>query len=228
MDLKNKKSTDGTNWTIAQQSANTFADESIDYGNGVWVVAGSNGSIVSSTNGTTWTNRTRSRNITEQNDIAYGNGLFITVGSNTHVQISTDGTTWTNNTIIASSSLTLTSIAYGNGIFVTPLANNLYISTSGTTWNTVPTYDNSNNFIGDTTSLSKDPFGLFYSEDDDIFIIGFGNSSTVSNSKILSTFTNQDFFVPKHILEYNANVSTNSALYTFPGYVDSFVYVKAK
>ena len=223
----NQTSTNGTTWTIAQQSANTFADQSIAYGNGVWVVAGSNGSIVSSTNGTTWTNRTRSRNITSQQDIAYGNGLFVAVGTNTAVHISTDGTTWTNSTIIASSARTPTSIAYGNGIFVTAVSNNIYISTNGTTWNKAPTYDNSNNFIGDITSVSKDPLGLFYSEDDDIFIIGFGDSSTTSNSKILSTFTNQEFFVPKHILEYNANVST-TGLYTFPGYVDSFVYVKAK
>jgi len=223
----NQTSTNGTTWTGAHQSANTLADESIAYGNGVWVAAGTNGSIVSSTNGTTWTNRTRARNITSQNDIAYGNGLFITVGSNTHVQISTDGTTWTTNTIIASSTRVLTDIAYGNGYFVTTAGNNIYISTSGATWDIAhTTYDNSNNFTGDITSNSKQPFGLFYSEDDDIFIIGFGNSS--SNSTILSTFSNQDFFVPKHILEYNANASTNTALYTFPGYVDSFVYVKAK
>ena len=99
----------------------------IAYGDGKYVVVGTNGSIITSTDGTTWT-PVYGGTTNTLNDICYGLigavGYFVAVGASGTIIYSQDGAVW--NTSITSTLLTLTSITYAGG------AINSFVATSNT------------------------------------------------------------------------------------------------
>ncbi len=114
-----------------------FTDERLDdvaYGNAIFVIIGSGGSIQSSTNGTTWTERTSASSATTGGKIVYDGTNFIIIHNSSEIQTSANGITWsarTNPISWAAISELRTydgvSIALGSGTKMISSAN-------GTTW----------------------------------------------------------------------------------------------
>ena len=69
-----------SSWT-SRTSGTTSSLRDIAYADGLWVVVGLNGTILTSTTGTTWTPPT-SGTSNVLNSVAYADGLWVVVGSN--------------------------------------------------------------------------------------------------------------------------------------------------
>lgn len=129
-------SPDGVTWT--GRIASSYTPNKIAYGNGLFVVVGSN-AVMTSPDGVTWTNRTPASN-NGWSAIAYGNGLFVAVASSgttgTLVMTSPDGITWTGRTSAADNAWE--AVVYGAGRFVavadTGTGNRVMTSPDGFTW----------------------------------------------------------------------------------------------
>ena len=117
-------------WT--QRTIATVATpRGIAYGNGIWVIVGTDGGGAavgaSSPDGITWTARV----VAAVEAVTFGNGLFVSVGTNA-VRTSPDGITWTTRTIPAGS---WNSVAYGGGMFVAVGTSGVIASSpDGTNW----------------------------------------------------------------------------------------------
>jgi hypothetical protein len=91
------------------------------YANGLFIVVGEGGTILTSTDGTTWTSPTP---VTSEDlyDVAYGNGVFVATGGSDEETLhnalvtSQDGVTWTSRTVPAVGPIF--SLTYGGGKFV--------------------------------------------------------------------------------------------------------------
>jgi hypothetical protein len=124
--------TNGTNWTAPIDIG--FVGRSIrsmTYGNGTYVVAGTEGQLVTSTNLTTWTTRNSNAVGNNLQAAAYGNNLFLVAGGN-QLRSSTDSITWelTN----PGTTRAIYALRFANGIFV--MAGDFFFATSpsGITW----------------------------------------------------------------------------------------------
>ena len=121
-------------WTSRTPPTNNV--RSVTYGNGIYVVVGSSGTVVTSTDGITWTQQTAAESDTWQS-VTYGNGLFVAVASDgtNRVMTSPDGVAWTSRS--AAEANQWQSVAYGNGLFVAVSldgTNRLMTSPDGVTW----------------------------------------------------------------------------------------------
>jgi len=117
----------------SRNSGVTNAFNADAFGNGTFVVVGSQGTIVTSTDGVAWTRRT-SGTANDLNSMTFANGLFAIVGQSGTILTSTNGTTWT----LRSSGTTdfLYDVNYGNGLFVAISDTGTEVtSTDGATWN---------------------------------------------------------------------------------------------
>ena len=123
-------STDGINWTTPK-SVGTAEWNGIAYGNGNFIIVGSNGSIARSSDGITWYNSTPSSGAV--GSITYGNGKFVAIGYGGKVISSTSGTSWTTTSV--SGSATWNKIRSNTGSFIS-VGSSGYISKSsnGTSW----------------------------------------------------------------------------------------------
>ena len=89
-------SKNGTEWEkISILSGSTFYD--VAYGNNIYVIVGTGGTVYSSPDGITWTSRTSGVSV-DLNKIIYANGMFVAVGVNGKIITSSDGITWTSRT----------------------------------------------------------------------------------------------------------------------------------
>ncbi len=110
----------------------------IAYGNGLYVIVGSDGAnnarIVTSTDGGTWTARTHNFPAGDYPIyVAFVNGVFLAGGTGGKLSTSTDGETWTART--TGHSNTISSLGYGNGIYLMGASGGtLYSSTDLATW----------------------------------------------------------------------------------------------
>ncbi len=120
-------SPDGVTWTQspAPAGAANFGLGVAAYGNGITVVLGGSGSIVS-TDGTTWTALDISGRA-----IAFGNGTFVVAVGDGHTLSSTDGVHWTSTMVSTSDP---GSVAFANGHFLLGATQSSYVSTDGRTW----------------------------------------------------------------------------------------------
>jgi hypothetical protein len=96
--LSNRTGDTTSTWAKVHQDSNPLY--ACAYGNGVWIAAGDNNTILSSPDGTTWTARTSPIENAFWRWAEFGAGKFIIVGgatSNTkgYIISSTDGITWT-------------------------------------------------------------------------------------------------------------------------------------
>jgi hypothetical protein len=139
-------SADGVLWGKGPTGGNdTIYDGT--YGNGRYVVVGSNssGQVVSyaSEDGIFWIKSNLDISFTGAlYGIVYGNGKFVAVGSNavdgtSLVVSSTDGVVWTGN-LRQASSVYLNDVAYGNGLFVAVgTGGGTVVSADGLIWSEV-------------------------------------------------------------------------------------------
>lgn len=107
----------------------------VAYGNGMFVVGGSNGYVTTSTDeGTTWSTPKQLEGSDPWSDAIYANGSFMMLSDRGYVATSTDGITW--SVTRPSTGMYWRSLAYGNGIYVAVGLNEGWIMTSsdGKTW----------------------------------------------------------------------------------------------
>ena len=89
-------STDGVTWTINQYSKDYW--QRIAYGNGKFVVLGTNGYSMTSKDGKSWITPVRFAEFLSGRtwqDIIFANGKFIAVAGLGYISTSTDGINWT-------------------------------------------------------------------------------------------------------------------------------------
>jgi hypothetical protein len=125
-------STNGTSWTV-QTDVNSRYLFSLTYGDGLYLVAGTSGDMLSSTNGTAWNSRSSgmSGNILA---LSYGNGLYIAGSDSGELSTSTDGINWTSRTS-GFGTTAIQAITYSDGVFVAAGSDQkLTTSTDGITW----------------------------------------------------------------------------------------------
>ena len=89
---------------------------SVAYGNGLFVVVGLNGTILTSSNGISWTNRNSKTKVILY-EVTYGNGLFIAVGEQGIILSSEDGRNWRKT--ITRKTANLHGVTYHDGLYVT-------------------------------------------------------------------------------------------------------------
>jgi hypothetical protein len=114
---------------------------SIAYGNGIYVMVGTNGALLTSTDSVNWTPVYGGTN-NSLNSVCFGyvgpTGYFIAVGASGTIIYSTDGAVW--NTSSTTVLLTLTSIVWASAlsIFVaTSNSGSIIISSDANTWTTI-------------------------------------------------------------------------------------------
>ena len=127
-------SSDGFSWSSSGGISNT-TPVSITYGNGKFIILGTNGGTYYSTNNAQSFTQGNIGISNNWSGIAYGNGVFVAIGYNTGIcAYSFDGINWTQNSITLS---WWNVITYGNGKFVTISNNNrsnAAYSFDGITW----------------------------------------------------------------------------------------------
>ena len=87
----------------------------IAYGDGLWVVVGYNGTILTSPNGTTWTSVTGNTS-SDLLGVTYANDLWVAVGYDGTILTSPNGTTWTPRA--SSTTSYLLGVTYANDLWV--------------------------------------------------------------------------------------------------------------
>jgi hypothetical protein len=103
----------GATWTLRVPGFNDL--KSVTYGNGLFVVVGWNGTILTSRDGVNWTKQAPGTSNGLQG-VAYGNGTFVAVGNSGTILTSRDGVRWTQRSLPTKG--WLTGVAYGNSTFV--------------------------------------------------------------------------------------------------------------
>ena len=129
-----KYSTDyGRTWNFSTGVApGTGVD--ITFGNGIFIMVGTNKQAYSINNGRTWT--VTSPLSGSWNGVVYGNSVFVMVGTNKQAYSTNYGLTWTNVTLPLTGEWR--DVEFGNGVFVM-IGNNVqaYSTNNGLTWTLV-------------------------------------------------------------------------------------------
>ena len=136
----------GVTWTTRTSTFGANDINFVNYGNGIFVACGGNGTIATSTDGITWTLRAANVSTNALYHVAYLNSNWVAVGAGAAggtggVTTSTDAITWTKQTTPASSATTLYSVAFGATYYV---AVGVYATTGGiystnlTAWTACP------------------------------------------------------------------------------------------
>jgi hypothetical protein len=112
----------------------SFSQNSLGYGDGVFVIALGAG-VRTSTDGRTWSNQVSAGSNT-LNAVAFANHTFVAVGNAGSIEYSSDGAqTWNAATNPAGSELRLNAVIYGKGMFVAAGQNGLMLtSPDGIAW----------------------------------------------------------------------------------------------
>lgn len=144
----------------------------VAYGNGTYVIVGTNGSILKSADGVSWS-PVYGGTTNTLNDIVYGLvgtvGYFVAVGASGTIIYSQDGAVWNN--AITSVLLTLTSITYATGTInnfvATSNSGKVIVSSDASLWTVVTT--------GTSNSLNSISYynGL---------VVAVGNNGTILTS----------------------------------------------
>ncbi|GAB3508573.1 hypothetical protein GCM10027442_15000 [Emticicia fontis] len=188
-------SDDGNNWTkvIDSDIPATSTFKGVAYGNGIFVLVGDDGLILSSTDGLDWTQRT-SGVTANFNKLIFVESKFYAVGASRTLVSSSDGINWSQVSFnVGSASDDLGSITFGNSLFVIGTrgsngGSNVYKSSTAT----------SGSWTSQTVSASlsinriqylKDRFYIFTASSD-IFTSANGSSWANSTSSMVATMPN--------------------------------------
>lgn len=124
-----------SNWTLRESGTGEWLTGAT-YGNGLWVVGGDAGTLLTSADGASWTVQT----VPTSNglrSVIYAGGQFVAVGQAGTVLTSADGVAW----VLRNSGTTrfLSGIAHGAGTYVaTGEAGTILTSPDGSNWSPVP------------------------------------------------------------------------------------------
>lgn len=132
-------STDGGTWNENIVTGPYAQPTGITYGNGLYVVVGYGGLVLTSPDAITWTNQSLSSG-TAIKGITFVNGKFYAVTIDGHVLISTDAVNWTSYTLNYSYP---NGIAYGGSVFLTYGAlsgGTMEVSADGQNWTNATSY----------------------------------------------------------------------------------------
>lgn len=145
-------------------------------GDGLFVVVGAFGKILTSPDGVTWTTRSSPTPLALYG-VTYANNQFIAVGGNDVAAAGVvlsgtpDGVTWTQEPVSDSLTAPFTSVTYADGQFVAVGSNQVMSSQDGMNWNALPTEPTG------ITGPTVDLFGIAYG--DNLFVtVGTYNTST--------------------------------------------------
>lgn len=127
--------------SVSKVEVNKVGWSAIAYGNGRYIVVGSQGCVISSTDGVTWSApKYLELSYCVWHDIIYANGRFVAVGGHAlgakeaYIASSNDGINWTTMTIGTSG---WSAITYGNGKYVaTGFKGQISTSLNGIDWTT--------------------------------------------------------------------------------------------
>lgn len=149
----------------------------IAFGDGLYIVVGNNGSILTSSDTTTWTPVYGATTFT-LNDICYGDGMFVAVGASGTIIYSTDGSVW--NAASTNTFLTLTSIVYAGGVINNYVAasntGKIIYSTDADAWTVVAP--------AQTADVSLNSIAYY----DDLIVVA-GNGGVVATSSNITSWT---------------------------------------
>jgi hypothetical protein len=88
-------SNDGFHWTPRPPALDEYGS-GLAYGNGLWVITGDNGRILTSTDTVTWTDHSLPATTNDLRHLAFGNGRFVALSyARDRIYHSTDGSSWT-------------------------------------------------------------------------------------------------------------------------------------
>jgi hypothetical protein len=111
------RSADGETWTnITSASISTALLSGATYGEGLFIVTGSGGEILSSPDGLTWTRQGASVTSATLSAATYGNGMFVAGGSTGRIVHSPNGIDWQE--VLTDDSAWFKGLVYGEGLFV--------------------------------------------------------------------------------------------------------------
>jgi hypothetical protein len=129
----------GASWNILLLNTTYSQPTAIAYGNGMYVIVGYGGLMLTSPDGANWTNRTLTTGQAMMS-ITYAKGEFVAITNDAHSLVSTDGINWTTYPMDISY---MNGVSYGGGIFLAVGALNgaaAEVSTDGKTWTNASTY----------------------------------------------------------------------------------------
>ena len=140
-----QQSTDGKNWCTlttglpsSSSDYNNFYNlNGITYGQGKYIVVGSNGMVLSSSDGESWSNQALElgNDYINLNDVIYAGGQYVIVGNYGTILTSSDGVTWVKqDSGLNGYSNNLRSISYGNDKYVVVGGSKILSSTDGISW----------------------------------------------------------------------------------------------
>jgi hypothetical protein len=162
-------STDAINWTTAATTDGGYGQSA--YGNGLYLIGGAFGDLITSTNSLNWTARS-SGTSADVKYIQYGDGkyVFATSSAGFLIRSSTNGINWTTGTGIPAGSTPSPSVqdlSYGNGRWL--VAD---ISTGTLIPGQIYTSTNSLNYSATTVNTARDT----------ISTVGYGNGTYLAGS----------------------------------------------
>ena len=153
-------SSDGNTWTSVAALTNTPVNPSFAYGNGVYLMGGTDSNnhcqVYTSTDGVNWTSA-YTNNTFECTGAYFANGLFFMNSNVTGVVVSSDNGAFWDGASIAGSGYNYYNFIYGNGQYLATGWNNtsyfgsIFNSTDGTTWNDV--HDTGGGSFGSSLSV---------------------------------------------------------------------------
>lgn len=104
------------------------------YGDGKWLVAGTNGQISITEDFDDWTAVNSGFSLTSINSVVYANNLWVAVGSSGKIRTSTNATSWATRTS-GFGSTKINSVAFGDNIWVAAGdSGKVSTSTNGSSW----------------------------------------------------------------------------------------------
>ena len=167
-----QKSTDGKNWrnlitglpNSNVGSTNFYNLSGITYGNGKYIVVGSQGKVLTSIDGESWSPQTLGTAPSYPNliDVIYAGGQYVIVGSGGTIYTSNDGSSWVKRSSGLTDYQTLSSISYGNGKYVAVAGGKTLTSTDGINWSGTSTNLYSTNSICFDSSGFVTTSGIIY------------------------------------------------------------------
>lgn len=161
-------SNNGINWTDKAELSDSLME--IAYGNGIYVVVGTDGSIYTSSNLTNWTKRVSNTSL-KLVGVSFGKGLFVITGDSGTILTSSDGVNWVKQ--VSNTDSYLIRSRYGNGMYVAVGYNcTVLTSIDGISWT-----EQDDGFTGGTW------YGMVYSNNR--YVITGNRLSTTGNITLL-------------------------------------------